>query len=134
NARFVRERSHRHVHVGTVPDDGEEQRAARRAAGVFSSSSPTISRVSAPFVISSFSRSMPAKDLNAVPVAARQREQWQFAAYRNASATRYLTAPHQQPPMSRFPASLLSVEPPGMGLLYPRFRSGYIVLRGLSRT
>ena len=41
-----------------------------------------------PSVISSFVRSMPANALNAEPVAARQREQWQFAAYRNASATR----------------------------------------------
>ena len=33
------------------------------------------------------SRSMPGNGLKAEPVAARQREQWQFAAYRNASAT-----------------------------------------------
>jgi len=33
------------------------------------------------------SRSMPASDLNAEPVEARQREQWQFHAYRNSSAT-----------------------------------------------
>jgi hypothetical protein len=30
---------------------------------------------------------MPANDLNAEPVAARHCEQWQFAAYRNSSAT-----------------------------------------------
>jgi len=33
-----------------------------------------------PSVISSFFPSIPANDLNAEPVAARQREQWQFAA------------------------------------------------------
>jgi len=31
---------------------------------------------------------MPANALNADPVAARQREQWQFIAYAKASATR----------------------------------------------
>jgi hypothetical protein len=31
---------------------------------------------------------MPANALNADPVAPRQREQWQFAAYRKASTTR----------------------------------------------
>ena len=41
-----------------------------------------------PSVIVSFSRSMPANGLNAEPVDARQFEQWQFAAYRNVSATR----------------------------------------------
>jgi hypothetical protein len=30
---------------------------------------------------------MPASGLNADPVAARQREQWQFHAYRNSSGT-----------------------------------------------
>jgi hypothetical protein len=30
---------------------------------------------------------MPANALNADPVAARQREQWQFNEYRNASST-----------------------------------------------
>jgi len=54
----------------------------------FASSSPQTSSVSTPAVISSFSRSIPAKALNADPVDARQFEQWQFAAYRNASATR----------------------------------------------
>src|SRR5688572_11332259 len=45
---------------------------------------------------------MPAKGLNAEPVAARQREQWQFSAYRNWSATRYCTAPHSHLPSSIF--------------------------------
>jgi hypothetical protein len=35
---------------------------------------------SLPSVTTSFSRSIPANGLNADPVAARQREQWQFAA------------------------------------------------------
>jgi len=53
----------------------------------FASSSPTIKSVSCPVVSASFVRSMPANALKADPVAARHREQWQFAAYRNASAT-----------------------------------------------
>src|SRR6478752_2438911 len=43
---------------------------------------------------------MPAKALNAVPVEARQREQWQFAEYRNASVTSYRTAPQAHEPAS----------------------------------
>jgi hypothetical protein len=41
----------------------------------FSFSSPTIISFSGPVVIASFSRSMPANALKAVPVPARQREQ-----------------------------------------------------------
>ena len=47
-----------------------------------------MSSPSAPATISSFSRSIPASGLNADPVTARQREQWQFHAYRNSSGTR----------------------------------------------
>jgi len=46
----------------------------------FSFSSPTINSDAFPLVSASFSRSMPANDLKAAPVAARHREQWQFAA------------------------------------------------------
>jgi len=51
------------------------------------SGSPTISSRPAPRVISSFVRGMPANGLNAEPVEARQREQWQLLAYSNSSAT-----------------------------------------------
>ena len=51
------------------------------------SGSPTIISRSAPRVIPSCSRAMPANGLNAAPVDARQREQWQLLAYSNASAT-----------------------------------------------
>jgi hypothetical protein len=42
------------------------------------------------------SRSIPANAFNAEPVAARQREQWQFAAHRNSSATLYCTERREQ--------------------------------------
>src|SRR6266516_7822519 len=51
------------------------------------SSSPKTATSSSPSVIVSFSRSIPANALKAEPVAARHPEQWQFAAYRNASET-----------------------------------------------
>jgi hypothetical protein len=38
-------------------------------------------------VMRSLSHPMPANGLNAEPVVRRQFEQWQFAAYTNASAT-----------------------------------------------
>ena len=52
------------------------------------SSSPQTRSVSAPSTTSTLSRSIPANGLNAEPVPARQFEQWQLPAYRNASATR----------------------------------------------
>src|SRR4249920_244822 len=76
----------------------------------FNSSSPYTRRLSRPSVTSSFSRSMPANALNAEPVAARQREQWQLAAYRNASATRYPTVPHSHFPTSTRLLALFSVD------------------------
>jgi hypothetical protein len=42
----------------------------------------------APLTSSSFARSIPPNGLNAEPVPARQREQWQFSAYSNPSGTR----------------------------------------------
>src|SRR4051812_32928996 len=41
---------------------------------------------------------MPPNGWTALQGAARQREQWQFAAYRNASAASWRTAPHSHPP------------------------------------
>ena len=73
------------MHVLALADDREEQRCADSAAAYRSHPPrPTINSWSAPLVTVSSSRSMPAKALNAVPVEARQREQWQLAEYRNA--------------------------------------------------
>jgi hypothetical protein len=69
----------------TTEKRSEPQRAQRMS---FSFSSPTTKSAPAPSVSSSCPRSIPAYGLKAEPVAARQREQWQFAAYRKASATR----------------------------------------------
>jgi hypothetical protein len=63
----------------------KEPQAAQRVS--FRFSSPKTARLSSPSVIASFSRWMPANDLNADPVAARHSEQWQFAAYTNVSET-----------------------------------------------
>jgi hypothetical protein len=83
------------------PRTTENRNAPHNAQRVsLRASSPTTRSLSAPSVTSSFSRSMPASDLKADPVEARQREQWQFHAYSNSSGTRYRTAPHQQPPRS----------------------------------
>ena len=59
-------------------EKSSEPHAAQRVS--FRRSPPTIRSASAPSVISSFSRSMPANALNAEPVAARHLEQWQFDA------------------------------------------------------
>ena len=59
-------------------EKSNEPHAAHRVS--LRSSSPKTRRSAPPAVISSFPRSMPANALNAEPVAARQREQWQFAA------------------------------------------------------
>ena len=91
--RSVDERPHRDVNERAVPHHGEEERAARAAARVVRVLLADEEEFVPALVISSFSRSMPANGLNAEPVAARQREQWQFAAYPNSSATVYWTAP-----------------------------------------
>ena len=88
--RSIFERAHRHVHESAVADDGEQERSACSATAV----------VRVRFAVDQqrllpggdgelVSGSMPANDLKAVPVAARHREQWQFAEYRNASSTSY---------------------------------------------
>jgi hypothetical protein len=59
-------------------EKSSEPQAPQRVS--FESGSPWTSRPSAPSVSSSFSRSIPANALKAEPVAARQREQWQFIA------------------------------------------------------
>ena len=46
---------------------------------LLASSSPKIISSESPFMITSFSRSIPANGLNAEPVVRRQLEQWQFA-------------------------------------------------------
>lgn len=43
---------------------------------------------------------MPARGLNAEPVALRQIEQWQFTAKMNSSGTLYVTCPHWQDPIN----------------------------------
>src|SRR5262245_48878483 len=84
------------------PSRTTEKRSEPQAAHLVSLrvSSPTSRSPSPPCVSSRCSRSIPANGLNAEPVALRQREQWQFDAYLNSSATRYRTAPHSQLPSS----------------------------------
>ena len=80
DGRIVDQGAHGDVDEGAVADHRIEQRAARLAARVVAIVVAEIMSLSAPLVMRSLSRAMPANGLNAEPVARRQFEQWQFAA------------------------------------------------------
>ena len=87
NCRNIDERPHGDVNERAVPHNGEEEGAALRAAGVVQVFLPEDR--DGVQTLGDLERLAlgPGEPLKAEPVAARQFEQWQFAAYRNASAT-----------------------------------------------
>lgn len=76
----VHQRPHGDMNEGPVPNDRKRSDPHFPQCVLLASGPPKIISASAPFVIASFERSIPANGLKAEPVVLRQFEQWQLAA------------------------------------------------------